>query len=211
MVSFIWLMKLCPWSTSSKWYLSAQIRIKTVSSESLTEYLPKLPSPITEKLEILLISLHESGWSSVGGSRWEDVAAGWPMNWTQACRDSSPSPSLKCLFFSPFAFSQMQPWESKELLGPSGLNIWLDPFKTSIQMFKTLVDKCRHLLTLWLSKTSFISKFPCLLTLSPTNLKWSGSLCLCSLLAYHVWGLVSDINQEISGFMDQYLFVTFHR
>lgn len=104
MVSLIWPMKLYPWSTSSKWYLSVRIRIKSVSSESLTEYLPKLPSPITEKLEILLISLHEFEWSSVGESCWEDVAAGWPMNWTQASRDSSPSPSLKCFFFHHLRF-----------------------------------------------------------------------------------------------------------
>lgn len=50
------------------------------------------------------------------------------------------------------------------LLRPSGRYMWLDPVKTSIQIFENLAGWCGDLIS-WSSKTSLFCKFPCLLNL----------------------------------------------
>ena len=226
MVSLIRPMKPCPCSASflqmlslcsgQNWICVIIVTELLASPRGATEY-PLSPCyyispnpPVTEVLEVLLISVYRFGWSFVGEGHWEDMAAG-PRH------SEAPHPlsilEIYVLLTIPIvgATSRMQPWESKVLLRPSGLNIWLNPVKASIYTFKILVGRCRDLFILWPPKTSFVNKFPCLLTLPLTNLEWSAFFFFWSLLALHVWGSVSDINQEISDFVNQHLFITFQR
>lgn len=77
------------------------------------------------------------------------------------------------------AVSVIQPWESNVFMMPSGLNRWLNPVKACIWTFKVLVDRCRNLLMLWLSKAILMHKFPCLLKLPSASLEWPASFfCL---------------------------------
>lgn len=58
-----------------------------------------------------------------------------------------------------------------------------EPSKGFYLTFKILVGGLRHLYFLQLPKTSLLCKFPCLLKLPPTNLEWSGSFFILSLIS----------------------------
>ena len=77
----------------------------------------------------------------VGGGHGEDMIAGWNESWTQAIRGSSITPfSLERMFLSLFPIptvgpvSGTQAWESLDglLLRQSGLNMWLNVVKVSV-------------------------------------------------------------------------------
>ena len=91
---------------------------------------------------------HELGLINNG----EDVTTDWSMTWTWATGGSSTPPlSLELTFCSLLPhlepFSNMQPWESKILLRPSGWYIWLNSVKP--------VGRYGDPLFLKLPKTSF--------------------------------------------------------
>ena len=126
------------------------------------------------------LELGECEGLGVGGGHQEDRITHWPSIWTPAVRDfSPPSLFLEYKFYPPFSqlklFSKVQTWETMALLRPSGLNMWLNSVKSSIQTFKILVGRFRDFLTLQLPKTSLLCTFPCLLNLPPINLGWSSS------------------------------------
>ena len=82
------------------------------------------------------------------------------------------------------AIPRTEPGESKVLLRPSGLKMWPNLVKGSIQTFKILVGRCRDLLILQSPKTSLLSKSPFLLKLP--SAVWGVCLFLQSLPALFV-------------------------
>lgn len=110
---------------------------------------------------------HMSMYNSVGGGIGQ---AGWSSSWTWTNLDNHTTEgSLTRLLLLEYMFStvltvgavlRMQPWESKVLLRPSGLYMWLNPIKTSIWTLKIQVGRCRDLLISQPPKTSLISDFP---------------------------------------------------
>lgn len=105
------------------------------------------------------------------------MTAGWPKSWTQATEASSPPLPCPWDVHSATAhtvkaiFKDAGLRESKALLRPSGLSMWLN---LSSGLYINFSDSGRwpqRSSVLWLLKTGLICKFPCLLNLLPPNLE----------------------------------------
>lgn len=116
---------------------------------------------------------------SVGGGHGEDVTTHWlPLELDLGSWRLLTSSSLWSVCFTYYSctncLSSTQPWESR-VLRPFELYTWLNPAKTNIYTFKTLMAGCRDLLILQMPRASLICEFPGLLKLPPTNLECSAS------------------------------------
>ena len=116
--------------------------------------------------------------SYIWRGHWEDrekVTADWPASWTWLIGGVLTLPmSLKCTLWPRFLgwepFSRRQPWSNSVLLRLYGQHVCLNPLRASVKAFKILASRGGELLLA--TKTSLVSKFPCLWKLPPTILGW---------------------------------------
>ena len=99
-------------------------------------------------------------------------------SWSVSCTRVTGWASVLGIYIPPIvsivgAVSRIRSWESNVLLRPSGLATWLNPSKASMSKFRIVAGRCGGLFTLYLPKTSLLSKFPSLLKLLHSNLTWS--------------------------------------
>lgn len=91
-------------------------------------------------------------------------------NW----RLCTPSPALGCILptvATVEAVARMQPSESNVSLRPSGLDMWLTPFRPLCKLLRFWWAGAE--LYLSHSWSSLVYKFPCVLKLPPANPEWS--------------------------------------
>lgn len=81
------------------------------------------------------------------------------------------------------------------MLRLSARHMGLNTVEASRETFKILAGKCGNLLILRSTKTSFLSKFSCVLSLPPTNVEWLASFLGLSLPSLRT-GPLSDFTQE---------------
>lgn len=110
----------------------------------------------------------------------EEVKRVWPENWTCTWTEVPyPLPDLK-MYVPPTLSAQATTFKDETLKELYGVETH-KPGKASRWIYKILMGVFRDLLILWLSRTSLIRKFLCLLKLPLTNLKWSTSFFSLSL------------------------------
>ena len=127
---------------------------------------------------------HCGCWKRSSKRRWQpvDLGAGPGQgNWKLLA--SSPGLGMYVLYTIPpwELFSRTRPRENSVFLRSSGLRMWLNPVKISIETFKILAGRGGDLFILWRPKTSLICKFSCFLNLPPVHLECSASFLGLSL------------------------------